>query len=183
MKKMMTQSMKRKIPCGFIAAAFAMTLAMTNGCGDGGGGDVSLTPAEKAEKAKVDRYIRVYGRDAIAKYLMDEANKCLYSERDEGEKVERAFKYLKYFSSQGAAVNVKIDIESPIEPSRKIVATPLHWIASLSDAEATNFLVSKGADVNAENSDGLTPLHLAAENSNAEVFQFLADVNAKNRGR
>jgi len=192
MKKMMTQSMKRKIPCGFIAAAFAMTLAMTNGCGDGGGG--SWTPAEKAE---VDKYIREYGRDAMVQYL------STTTEKDE----QPDLKYIKYFVSQGANVNAKDDDgktslhfaarESNIEVIKFLVykgadvnaktrgeATPLHGAAIRGNVEVVKFLVSKGADVNAKTSGEAIPLHGAASWGNVEVVQFLlskgADVNAKN---
>ncbi|MCL2104127.1 MAG: ankyrin repeat domain-containing protein [Kiritimatiellaeota bacterium] len=131
---------------------------MTNGCGDGGGG--SWTPAEKAE---VDKYIREYGRDAIARYLIDTNQK--------GEQPD--FKYIKHFASQGANVNAK-DVFG---------RTPLHWAAICGNIEAIKFLVSQGADVNARDSKGYTPLHQAAR-GNIEAVKFLvskgADVNAKN---
>jgi ankyrin repeat protein len=60
-------------------------------------------------------------------------------------------KYLKYFASQGADVNVK-------DP---IGYTPLYAAVGLGSLEVTKFLVLKGADVQAKSANGETPLHMA----------------------
>jgi hypothetical protein len=59
---------------------------------------------------------------------------------------------------------------------RKFVnTTPLHSAARGGNVEITKFLVSKGADVDAEAIDGTTPLHLAA---NVEIAKFLISKGA-----
>ena len=83
----------------------------------------------------------------------------------------RALKYVKYFASQGADVNVR-------DGSGR---TPLYLAASIDHLEIVKFLVSKGANVNAKDNDGQTPLFRAT--GSIEVVKFLvsngADVNVK----
>ena len=166
-----------------------LILPLLGGCS----GKPSLTPAEQAE---VDKYIKEHGRDAIAAYLSDER----YSETDE----KLILKYLKYFVSQGADVNIIIHSrdnyrdKGPFSPlilvaERKNVEmakflifkgadinAPLYVIAtardSVADFEAIKFLVSLGADVNAIDGNGETPLDVAARLGNREAAEYLAGV-------
>ena len=62
--------------------------------------------------------------------------------------------------------------------------TPLH-IAAYEDAlKVAEYLVGRGADINAKSNDGSTPFHLAARNDALKVAEYLlgrgADINAKN---
>jgi len=127
-------------------------LSLLSGCGS----HATLTPAEQAE---VDKYIKEHGRGAIPPYLND-------ATEDQNTDEKRVLKYLKYFVSQGADVNVK----------GEEAATALHWAVWRGNADIVKFLVSKGADVNAKEVRGITPLHVA-------IVKFLvskgADVNAK----
>jgi cytohesin len=77
----------------------------------------------------------------------------------------------------GANVNIK---------GGSIEITPLHWAATR--AEVAEFLIAKGADVNAKDKNLVTPLHRAASGNGLRVAEILiakgADVNAKDsRGR
>jgi len=51
--------------------------------------------------------------------------------------------------------------------------------------ETVEFLIAKGADINAGNNDGLTPLHIAATEGKPEIIKILiakgANVNAKTK--
>ena len=82
---------------------------------------------------------------------------------------------LKYLVSQGANVNAKA-----------MLFTPLHLAAQWNtNVDVVKYLVSKGANINATNVDENTPLHFAARyNSNAEILKYLvskdADVNSIN---
>ncbi len=77
----------------------------------------------------------------------------------------------------GADVNVR-------ESSKdRLQYTPLHWAAYLGDREIAEILISRGADLDAEDPDYSTPLYLAAEEGHPKVVEFLiskgAEVNVK----
>jgi cytohesin len=64
--------------------------------------------------------------------------------------------------------------------------TPLHVAALSGRADLAQFLLARGADVNARDSeDGVTPLHMAAFNGQRPVAELLlvskADINARDR--
>jgi ankyrin repeat protein len=60
--------------------------------------------------------------------------------------------------------------------------TPLHLAVLHNHNDVAQYLLSKGADVNARTSTGITPLHEAAQNGNKEITELLlahaASVNA-----
>lgn len=62
--------------------------------------------------------------------------------------------------------------------------TPLHWAASGGKTKMIEFLILKGADLNATDDDGFTPLHIAAQWNRKDAAQCLiqhgANINAKN---
>ena len=63
--------------------------------------------------------------------------------------------------------------------------TPLMRAAKRNNADVVNFLISKGADVNAKNKKGWTALLFAASHNTSDVVKLLldngADINAKNK--
>jgi TonB family protein len=63
--------------------------------------------------------------------------------------------------------------------------TPLHAAAWNVRADASELLLSRGANVNARNNEGETPLHLAAQKSNRRMVALLlankAEINAKDK--
>lgn len=58
-------------------------------------------------------------------------------------------------------------------------ATLLHLAVGQNHKELAEFLLDKGADVNALTQDHLTPLHMAAQNGNLEIVQLLLSRKAK----
>ena len=66
-------------------------------------------------------------------------------------------------------------------------STPLHWASSIgdnsNDGSVARFLLEHGADINAQNRQGLTPLHWASNSGTPEVVRVLlehgADVEVK----
>ncbi|RDD34852.1 ankyrin repeat protein [Wolbachia endosymbiont of Cylisticus convexus] len=84
---------------------------------------------------------------------------------------------VKLFASE----DVNARAENPVYNE----VTPLHLAAKKGKADIAEFLVSKGAEVNAADIRNWTPLHYAANENKLEVAQLLvskgADVNAKNK--
>jgi len=81
----------------------------------------------------------------------------------------------RYFiEEEGVNVNAK---------SEERGMTPLHYAASYGNVEVAKFLISKGANVNAQAAYYETPLHAAARNGNVEIVKLLvskgADVHAE----
>ena len=52
--------------------------------------------------------------------------------------------------------------------------TPLHFAVENNDIKTINFLLSKGANIEAEDNQGWTPLYLASFTYKKEAYQFLA---------
>ena len=77
-----------------------------------------------------------------------------------------------------------IEGADPNARDRELGATPLSWATLFNQVEVGEFLIQKGADVNARNRDGGTPLHGAAFLGHADIAALLiqkgADVNARN---
>ena len=89
----------------FVSCLFGLVLPLVSGCG---GGTPSLTPAEQAE---VDKYIADYGTRALAEY-MDTVR------RREIQDEERVLKYVKYFISKGADINVRSSGYTPLDNAK-----------------------------------------------------------------
>jgi ankyrin repeat protein len=56
--------------------------------------------------------------------------------------------------------------------------TPLHLASRGGREEVTRFLVEHGADVTAQDNNGMTPLHLASRGGHARVARILVEHNA-----
>ncbi len=70
---------------------------------------------------------------------------------------------------QGADVNAAF-------PSNRI--TPLHYAVNHNNIPMVGYLIYKGADVNAQDSNGNTPLHIATLNTNAPMIFILLNHGA-----
>ena len=81
---------------------------------------------------------------------------------------------VKRFVEQGTNVNTK---------DNELKWTALHWAAFTGQEDVVEFLIAKGADVNAKDERGLTALRRACGKGHQEVVSLLiasgADVNAK----
>jgi ankyrin repeat protein len=79
--------------------------------------------------------------------------------------------------NDGADVNVRNANKGRLQ------YTPLHWAAHYGHLEIAEILISRGADLDAEDPDYSTPLYLAAEQVHPKVVEFLiskgAEVNVK----
>ena len=130
--------------------------------------EINVSELLPAEQIEADSYITKYGRDAILHYLED-----THKDTDK----DRILRYVKFFVSQGAGVDV-------VKANDKFGYTPLYWAAAGGDIDVVKFLVSEGASVNAKNGTSSPPLHGAVLCSDIEIIEFLlsngADVNAKN---
>jgi ankyrin repeat protein len=73
----------------------------------------------------------------------------------------------------GADVNVRN------ADKQRLQYTPLHWAAYYGHLEIAEILISRGADLDAEDPDYSTPLYLAAEQGYPEVVKFLISKGAK----
>jgi acyl-CoA-binding protein len=56
--------------------------------------------------------------------------------------------------------------------------SPLHWAADRGHIEVVRFLLSHGADIDAQDNCGNTPLHIAAMSDQKEIVRLLLDARA-----
>jgi ankyrin repeat protein len=74
---------------------------------------------------------------------------------------------VKKLLDAGADVNVR-------ESSKdRLQYTPLHWAANNGDLEIAEILISRGADLDAEDPTYSTPLYLAAEQGHPKIVGFV----------
>ena len=73
----------------------------------------------------------------------------------------------------GADVNVRN------ADKQRLQYTPLHWAAYYGHLEIAEILISRGADLDADDPYYSTPLYLAAEQGYPEVVEFLISKGAK----
>ncbi|KAH0549098.1 poly [ADP-ribose] polymerase tankyrase-2-like [Cotesia glomerata] len=88
---------------------------------------------------------------------------------------------------KGAALNLAItvgnmeiiktllDAGAYIDPSNGL--RPLHWSIALNKYEIVEYLIKRGADINAR-CDTKNPVHVAAEKGHKEILELLIDHNA-----
>ena len=72
------------------------------------------------------------------------------------------------------AIGVNVD-----ERDESYGATPLHWAAFRGRNEVAEFLIAKGADVNAKNQADATPLDKAIEKNRDETVSLLREHGGK----
>lgn len=170
---------------------FCLALLFSGGCGNNKG-KLYLTPVEQAA---ADKYLKKYGRDDVIRYYLmeewgkmemkmnevlnnktddeiDENFKALLEEAKKQAGVEdgRILSHVKYFMAQGADLNLK--------PKRPGGDTLLHTVTVSGNLGLVQFLVSKGADVNAKGEYGITPMSLAAVYDHDEIVRFLVSKGA-----
>ncbi len=75
------------------------------------------------------------------------------------------------------------DVNGRNADKQRLQYTPLHWAAYYGHLEIAELLISRGADLDAEDPDYSTPLYLAVEQAHPKVVAFLiskgAEVNVK----
>ena len=69
--------------------------------------------------------------------------------------------------------------ESLIRARDKFENTPLHYAAQQGNMELSRILISKKADVNAQNMKGMTALHLAVAQVQRDLCSILINAGAK----
>ncbi|TET34031.1 MAG: ankyrin repeat domain-containing protein [Planctomycetota bacterium] len=130
----------------------------------------------------------VMGNEDIVQFLIDRGASIQYVEHlciehpihwlaTMGDyKHETHGKALNYFFDKGGNANLgkKLSEEKP-----------LHWAVEYKQKELSELLVSKGADIEAQDSEGSRPLHLAIYAGDVPTIEYLvskgADVTAKKR--
>jgi ankyrin repeat protein len=84
-----------------------------------------------------------------------------------------------------ALIHLLLELDAPVDMGDENDVTTLHLAAGLSDADATELLLRRNAEVDTRDSKGRTPQHWAARRSDADadavelLVRYGADVNAR----
>ena len=71
------------------------------------------------------------------------------------------------------------DVNARNADKQRLQYTPLHWAAYYGHLEIAEILISRGADLDADDPYYSTPLYLAVEEGHPEVVEFLISKGAK----
>jgi len=141
----------------FISCFLCLAVMLLSGCGGGG--------LSKAEKEKADKILADNGKNAIQVYILNPSG---------NPDVDTQNRFIKYFISKGADVNVICGLGD---------SRPIHRAVGDENYELVKLLVSKGADINAEvflpASGYVTPLEMAETRDNKAIIKFLVSKGAK----
>jgi len=84
---------------------------------------------------------------------------------------------IEYLLGKGIDINLKY-LEEKYEEIYVEGASPLHFAVHFRKMEVIQFLLNKGADINAIDNLSQNPLHIAVEKNNIEIVKYLVEKNA-----
>jgi hypothetical protein len=104
------------------------------------------------------------GQLGVIKFLIEEW--CDYNDDQNAPLLEIVSHSVKYYFHSGAPVDTRIDSTG---------STPLHWSVKRGDGSVPRYLISKGADVEIQDSVGRTAIFHAASSGTIEALKVLVE--------
>ena len=125
-----------------------------------------ITERRKYKHELVEDFIKKY-KESIKTNVLSDIDKALFQELEKSN--TNLIKVIELIEIKGANINAREELTD---------GTPLHFAMAKNEVPLAVYLISKGADINFQNSHKTAPIHTAVLNGSCEALKVLIEHGA-----